>query len=78
VNKTKSLIENYSVLSNGKGKQSVGDDTTRNKLLSDIRTSLKSINWDIQDLDETISKKIKLFKFVLFDYSISPLFEMSA
>ena len=64
MNKTKSLIESYSVLSNGKGKQSGADDTTRNKLLSDIRTSLKSINWDIQDLDETISKKIKLFKFI--------------
>ena len=58
MNKTKSLIESYSVLSNGKGKYNGADDPTSNKLLADIRTSLRSINWDIQDLDETISKKL--------------------
>lgn len=54
VNKTKSLIESFNVLSNGKGSSNIYDDPTRVKLLADIRTNLKSINWDIQDLDETI------------------------
>lgn len=49
VNKTKSLVESYNVLSNDASKD------TKNKLLTDIRTNLKSINWDTQDLEETIN-----------------------
>lgn len=50
VNKTKSLLESYNVLV--RNNESSG---TKAKLLADTRTNLKSINWDIQDLEETIN-----------------------
>ena len=55
VNKTRTLIESYNVVSNGKVKTNYSDDPTSAKLLAEIRTNLRSINWDMQDLDETIS-----------------------
>lgn len=60
INKTKSLIESYQAVVKAKGAASVGDesengDTTSVRLLGEIRTILKSINWDVQDLEETIS-----------------------
>ncbi len=54
VNKTKSLLESYNVLVSNQS--SGGSNETNSKLLTDIRANLKSINWDIQDLEETISK----------------------
>lgn len=60
INKTRSLIESYNVLLSTKSKdEPISNDEVGTKLLADIRTNLKSINWDIQDLEETISK----FKF---------------
>ena len=53
VNKTRSLIESYNVILKANGNE---QDQSNNKLLSEIRTNLRSINWDIQDLEETISK----------------------
>ena len=50
INKTKSLLESYNVIA-AKNDSS----ETKAKLLADTRTNLKSINWDIQDLEETIS-----------------------
>lgn len=50
VNKTKSIIESYNVLAINEN----SNDTSL-KMLTDIRTNLKSINWDIQDLEETIN-----------------------
>ncbi len=55
VNKTKSLIESYNVLVNNQSSGVLNE--TNAKLLTDIRANLKSINWDIQDLEETISIK---------------------
>lgn len=56
INKTRSLIESYNALLSSKLNDSNSNDEVGNKLLADIRTNLKSINWDIQDLEETISK----------------------
>lgn len=46
------MIENYNLL-NGKG-----NDEACQKVLGEIRISLRSINWDLQDLNETIGKFI--------------------
>lgn len=50
VNKTKSLLESYNVLVRNNE-----SNETKTKLLAETRTNLKSINWDIQDLEETIN-----------------------
>lgn len=56
INKTRSLIESYNVLLSTKSKdEPISNDEVGTKLLADIRTNLKSINWDIQDLEETIT-----------------------
>lgn len=68
ISKTKSLIESYQAVV--KAKKAVNDnddednDTTSPRLLADIRTILKSINWDVQDLEETISKHYFCFKLI--------------
>lgn len=51
VNKTKSLLESYNVII----KNQSGSNGTNAKLLTEIRANLKSIGWDIQDLEETIN-----------------------
>ena len=57
INKTKSLVESYQAILNAKRN---GDernvDPASVRLINDIRTNMKSINWDLQDLKETISE----------------------
>lgn len=50
INKTKSLLERYNVIVN---EPSSTDSSA--KLLNEIRTNLRSISWDILDLEETIN-----------------------
>lgn len=55
INKTKSLVESYQAILNAKRN---GDernvDPASVRLINEIRTNMKSINWDLQDLKETI------------------------
>lgn len=57
INKTKSLVESYQAILNAKRN---GDernvDPASVRLINEIRTNMKSINWDLQDLKETISE----------------------
>jgi hypothetical protein len=54
INKTKILVDslNSHISLNGNNE----NDENMTKLTGEIRTNLRSINWDIQDLEETISK----------------------
>lgn len=50
INKTKIIVESLNAIGSRDS-----SDHNANKLVADLRTNLRSITWDIQDLDETIN-----------------------
>ena len=52
ITKIKSLLERYNSLNDSK---LTAGNNVRGKLFAEIKTNLTSVNWDIQDLEETIS-----------------------